>query len=75
MHTQRGEEIEVLLCDKSPGGAAFDVTLPDLRRHRLKPGQKVQFSCKWNPGLLANNKYEIANIHNQRIGVKKIKIG
>lgn len=72
MQTKRGDEIEVSLRDKSAGGAAFDVTITDLKRHRISTGQKVRFSCSWNRNLLGNSRFEIVNIHGQRIGVKKI---
>ena len=75
MVTSGGAEMDAFLSDKSAGGAGFDLSIADIRRNRIAKGQEVRFRCSWSPALLGNSRFEIVNVHGQRIGVRRITKG
>ena len=72
MVTPEGKEIDVLLSDKSAGGAGFDMSLSAIRKNKIAKGLEVQFRCNWSPTLIGSGSYVVMNVNGQRIGVKKI---
>lgn len=70
-----GEELEVLLTDRSPRGAGFDLSISAIRRNKITIGQEVRFSCSWGPYVLGNTRYVIVNFKGLHVGVRKIQIG
>ncbi len=72
LSTIEGKEIEVNLYDISATGIGMDIPIGAARSRLLKIGTQVRLRCTWNPHLLGRSRYEVKNIQERRVGVKKM---